>query len=399
MAGTPDAALAGTADAALASAQEAAQADDAFGADLFRLLGSGGGNMIFSPASIAAALRMALLGARGETAAQLAATLHLSGPQVAADGLRLLYARLAQLGRGDVTFRAPNTMWVQAGLPLLPQFTDTLAGMAGMAGMAATVRDADFSHAADQARLEINAAIAEQTAGKIADLLGRGVIDTATRLVLANAVYLKAAWAHPFPPGATADAPFHPGGGAEVVVRMMRLATRLGYRRGDGYQAVILPYAGRELAMAVVLPDGPLAPLEEMLASGGIRGFLAGAGQQQVRLAWPGFRLTAAASLRQPLEALGARLVFSRKDADFSGITAATRLWIDEVAHKAYIEVDEQGTEAAAATATAVAGARFAVPGPPPVEVTVDRPFLFAITDTATGLPLFLGRVTNPLAG
>jgi serpin B len=385
--------MADTLDAALADAQEAAQADDAFGADLFRLLGSGGGNMIFSPASIAAALRMALLGARGETAAQLAATLHLASPQGAADGLRLLSARLARLGSGDVTFRAPNTMWVQAGLPLLPQFTDALAGMA------ATVRDADFSRAADQARLEINAAIAEQTAGKIANLLGRGVIGTATRLVLANAVYLKAAWAHPFPPGATADAPFHPGSGAEIVVRMMRLAARLGYRRGDGYQAVVLPYAGRELAMAVVLPDGPLAPMEEMLASGGIRGFLAGAGQQQVRLALPGFRLTAGASLRQPLQALGAGLAFSREDADFSGITAATRLWIDEVAHKAYIDVDEQGTEAAAATVMAVAGARFAVPSPPPVEVTVDRPFLFAITDTATGLPLFLGRVTNPLAG
>jgi serpin B len=396
VADAPDAARAGAQDAARAGAQDAARADDAFGADLFPRLGSGDGNMIFSPASIAAALRMALLGARGETAAQLAATLHLAGPQGAADGLRLLSARLAGLGRGDVTFRAPNTMWVQTGLPLLPQFTGALDGMAGMA---ATVRDADFAHAADQARLEINEAIAEQTAGKIANLLGPGVIDTATRLVLANAVYLKAAWAHPFPPGATADAPFHPGSGAEIVVRMMRLAARLGYRRGNGYQAVVLPYAGQELAMAVVLPDGPLAPMEERLASGGIRGLLAGAGQQQVRLALPGFRLTAAASLRQPLEALGARLAFSREDADFSGITAATRLWIDEVVHQAYIDVDEQGTAAAAATATAVATARFAVPGPPPVEVTVDRPFLFAITDTATGLPLFLGRVTNPLAG
>jgi serpin B len=113
----------------------------------------------------------------------------------------------------------------------------------------------------------------------------------------------------------------------------------------------------------------------------------------------PGFRLTAAASLRQPLEALGAGLAFSREDADFSGITVATRLWIDEVVHKAYIDVDEQGTEAAAATATVMRAHALAVAGRPPIEVTVDRPFLFAITDTATGLPMFLGRVTNPLAG
>jgi len=380
--------------AALADAQQAAQADDAFGADLYRLLAAGvTGNMIFSPVSISAALRMALLGARGDTAAQLAATLHLPGPQAAADGLRLLSAGLARLSSGDVTVRAPNTMWVQAGLPLLPEFTDALARMA-----AAQVRGADFGHAAEQARLEINETIADQTAGKIKDLLGRGVIDAATRLVLANAVYLKAAWARPFSREATADMPFHPVGGAEITVRMMRLATRLGYRRGDGYQAVILPYAGRELAMAVILPDGPLAPLEEALAHGGVRGLLAGVTTQQVRLSMPGFKVTAAASLGSSLKTLGAELAFTG-EADFSGITSAERVWIGQVAHKAYIDVDEDGTEAAAATALVVATARFAVPGAPPVEMIVDRPFLFAITETATGLPLFLGRVTNPLAG
>jgi serpin B len=265
--------------------------------------------------------------------------------------------------------------------------------------MAATqVHGADFVHAAEQARLEINETIAGQTAGKIKNLLLPGVIDADTRLVLVNAVYLKAAWAHPFPRGATADMPFHPEGDAEIAVRMMRLATRLGYRRGDGYQAVILPYAGAELAMAVILPDGPLAPLEEGLAHGGVRGLLAGATVQQVRLAMPGFRMTAAATLRPLLETLGVGLAFSRHEADFSGITSAEQVWISEVAHKAYIDVDENGTEAAAATA-GVAGTTMVVLSAPPVEVIVDRPFLFAITDTATGLPLFLGRVTNPLAG
>lgn len=379
-------------------AQPAAEADDAFGADLYRLLGTGPaslgtGNMVFSPASIAAALRMALLGARGDTAAQMAAALHLASPRDAGDGLRLLAAGLAGLDGDQVTWRAPNTMWVQAGLPLRPEFTGELTGLAG-----AAVRDADFARAAEQARLKINAAIAEQTAGKIADLLGRGVITAATRLVLANAVYLKAAWAHPFPPGATSDQPFYPGSGAETAVRMMRLTARLGYLRGAGHQAVVLPYAGGRLTLAVLLPDGPLAPLEAVLASGGVRGLLAGVTQRRVRLALPRFRITAAASLPEHLQALGMVLAFTRS-ADFSGITTAQRLSISAVVHKAYIDVDEKGTEAAAATATGMAMARLATPDSQPIEVTVDRPFVFAITDSATGRPLFLGRVTAPAAG
>jgi serpin B len=369
----------------------AAQADDAFGADLYRLLAAGGGNMVFSPASVAAALRMALLGARGETAAQMAAALHLAGPRDAGDGLRLLSAGLAGLAGGQVTFRAPNTMWVQAGLALLPSYTSALAGLASVA-----VRDADFARAAGQARLEINAVIAEQTAGKIRDLLPAGAVSSATRLVLANAVYLKAAWAHPFPAGATGDQPFYPGGGARTVVAMMRLKTRLGYRRGDGFQAVVLPYVGGRLALAVVLPDGPLRPLEETLAAGAVRGLLTGVTQQQVRLALPRFTSAAAFDLGPALTSLGMTAPLRRGEADFSGIAAAGELFIGAVAHKAYIEVDEQGTEAAAATAVAVAGARFAVPDSPPIEVTVDRPFVFAITDSATGLPLFVGRITDP---
>ncbi len=216
----------------------------------------------------------------------------------------------------------------------------------------------------------------------------------ATRLVLASAVYLKAAWTHPFPPGATRRAPFYPEPGAGWPVPTMHLRERLRYLRGDGYQVVELPYAGQRLGMVIVLPDGPLAPVESRLARAGLDGLLAGLALRQVTLALPRFRLTGQFSLGPALAALGMPLAFTSR-ADFTGITTAQPVHISDVVHQAYLDVDEQGTEAAAATAVVIrAAARVMIPGPP-VELTVDRPFLFAITEPAGGTPLFLGRVTD----
>lgn len=387
-------------------ARAAAAADDAFGADLYRLLGAAGENTVFSPASIAAALRMALCGARGKTAAEIAAALHLSGPEAAGEGLRLLSGGLAGAsGAGDardpgdgdaaVTLRAPNTMWVQAGLALLPEFTGQLREAA-----AVTVRHADFCTAPEKARAEINQLIEEQTAGKITGLLGPGTIGPLTRLVLANAVYLKAAWAYPFPAHATGDAPFYPdgaGAGAAMTVQMMRHTADLSYLRGEGYQAVLLPYRASRLAMAVVLPDGPLSSLAAPLAGRGLRGLLAAAERRRVALSMPRFRQRASFGLIPVLQQLGVDAAFTDR-ADFSGITVQERLVIGAVAHQAYINVDEQGTEAAAATAVAMR-AMAVMHAPEPVTMTVDRPFLFAIIEVASGLPLFLGQVTRPAAG
>jgi serpin B len=187
----------------------------------------------------------------------------------------------------------------------------------------------------------------------------------------------------------------------------MRVQARLRYLHGDGFQAVELPYAGARLGMVIVLPDGSPAPGPGDPAGHGpgpaghpgpLGGLLAGLAPRQVSLALPRFRVTSGFGLRPVLAALGMPLAFSAA-ADFSGITAAQRLRIDEVVHKAYIDVNEEGTEAAAATAVVMtASARFMDPEPP-VDMVVDRPFLFAITDPQTGLPLFLGRVTDPAAG
>jgi serine protease inhibitor len=363
--------------------------DDLFGAGLYAALG-GAGNLVFSPASIGTALRMTLLGARGETAGQLAATLRLAKPQDAAGGLLETCALLDSLAAGDLTLRAPNTVWVQSGLPLQPDFTAALAQAA-----CAQLRAADFIEAAGPARQQINDLIAEQTAGKITGLIPPGAISVATRLVLASAVYLKAAWTYPFPPGATQDAPFHPVPGTGPPVPTMRLRERLRYLRGDGYQVVELPYTGQRLGMVIVLPDGPLAPVESRLARDGLAGLLAGLGTRQVTLALPRFRVTGQFSLGAALAALGMPLAFSSR-ADFTGITTAQPVHISDVVHQAYLDVAEQGTEAAAATAVVIrAAARVMMPDPP-VELIVDRPFLFGITELASGLPLFLGRVTNP---
>jgi serpin B len=398
----------------------AAAADDSFGADLYRVLSPAADNTVFSPVSIAAALRLALIGARGETAAQIAAALHLPGPEAAADGLRLLSAAVAQAGAppgspagadsghggdsahggdsgpgGAVTLRAPNTMWIQAGLPLEPSFTSQIQD----AG-AVTVRQADFRAEPEAARTEINRLIAEQTANKITGLLGPGTVGALTRLVLASAVYLKAAWATPFPGSATTDAPFHPdgdGGGPALTVRMMRLTASLPYVRGPGYQAVLLPYAAGRLAMAVVLPDGPLAALTPRLAGRGVGGLLQEAARQRVALALPKFRQRSAFGLIPALRQLGIDAAFTDR-ADFGGITRAEPLSISAVVHQAYIDVDEQGTEAAAATAITMRPMA-AMRQPEPVTMTVDRPFLFAIIDTPSGLPLFLGQVARPATG
>jgi serpin B len=378
------------------AARQSAASANAFGADLYQRLAQDSANMVFSPVSVASALWMAWCGARGQTAAELARALHLKGSADAAqDGLRSLSALVGDAASrsGSVTFRAPNTVWVQSGVPVRPEFT------ARLSEAAATFADADFTGAPEAARNEINRVIAEQTAGRITGLLPSGSIGSLTRLVLANAMYLKAAWLQPFPAAQTCDAPFYPEGQdrPDVTVQMMRGTAARAYVQGDGYQAVLLPYTGGSLAMAVLLPDGPLAALRPALAARGLGSVLAGTSRYEVTLSLPRFRVEAAFDLIPALRQLGVNEAFS-DEADFSGITEAEPLQISTVAHKAYVNVDEHGTEAAAATAVGIRMTA-AFRSPPPVTMIVDRPFLFVIVHTATGLPLFAGQVSHPRSG
>jgi len=337
----------------MAGIAQAVEADAAFGTDLYRQLAAAG-NVVLSPASIDAALRMALAGARGETAAELAAALHVSGPEAAADGLK----QLAGIRSGDdLTFRAPNIMWLES---------------------AASVRDDYLARLSDAVS---------------------GVIDPLTRLVLTNAVYMKALWTHQFPASETKQKPFYPERTGATPADLMHLRTRLAYHRGDGYQAVLLPYRGGSLAMAAVLPDGPLSEFAGRLGDlGGIgallAGLLSGDAEHDVDLSFPRFKITAGFMLADTLQALGVRAAFA-EDADFSGISD-TRLRISAVVHKAYIDVGEEGTEAAAATGTVFTSMAVIKRPEPDVRLVFDHPFLFMIVDTETGLPLFLGQFTRP---
>jgi len=373
----------------MAGIAQAVQADAAFGTDLYLKLAASG-NVVFSPASIAAALRMALAGARGDTAAELAAVLRLPGPEDAADGLK----QLAGIRPGDgLTFRAPNIMWLESTETVRDDFLAQLAETVA-------VERCDFARAPEAARQVINDAVAEQTAGKITGLIPPGVMDSLTRLVLTNAVYLKALWTHQFPARDTTQKPFYPERLGPTPVDMMHLAADLDYHRGDGYQAVLLPYRGGSLAMAVVLPDGPLSEFTGRLGgAGGVGGLLAGllsSGDQcQVDLSMPRFRVDAGFMLKDTLESLGVRTAFTPA-ADFSGITDDEPLHISAVVHKAWIDVGEEGTEAAAATAVAISALALVRKPPPEVTLVFDRPFLFVIADAASGLPLFLGQFTRP---
>ncbi len=373
----------------MAGITQAVQADAAFGTDLYQRLAAAG-NVVFSPASIAAALRMALAGARGDTAAELAAALHLPGPEAAADGLD----ELAGIRSGDdLTFRAPNVMWLESAVPVRDSYLRQLSGTV-------SVERCDFRRASEAARQTINDTVAEQTAGKITGLIPPGAIDSLTRMVLTNAVYMKAVWAHQFPANETKQKPFYPERAAPAPVNLMHLQARFAYHRGDGYQAVLLPYRGGSLAMAAVLPDGPLSEFAGQLDSAGglgalLAGLLSDGAEHLVDLSLPRFRVNAGFMLKDTLEALGVRAAFSAA-ADFSGITEDEPLSISAVVHKAYIDVGEEGTEAAAATAVVIRALSMTLKPRPDVTLVFDRPFLFAIVETGSGLPLFLGQFTRP---
>ena len=358
-------------------------ADAAFGTDLYGKL-AGPANLVFSPASVAAALRMALIGARGETAVEMARVLHLASAEAA----RQAQGQLASIPASDaLTLRVVNTAWIDSGLSVREEFL----------AQPASVQRADFSGDPEVARRAINMAVEEQTAGKISGLVQPGLISALTRLVLVNALYLKARWEHEFPAGNTRKEPFYPERSDATPVDLMHMAERLAYYRGDGFQAVLLPYKGGPLAMAIVLPDGTLSqfPLEALGGVYGVlRGMLAGREEYEVDLRLPKFRVEAQFLLGDTLRALGISLAFSA-EADFSGICDEP-LHIDQAIHKAFIDVDEQGTEAAAATAAVVRVMAMRRQPARRVAFTADRPFLFAVVETATGLPLFLGQFTGP---
>ena len=259
----------------------------------------------------------------------------------------------------------------------------------------ASLEEADFARDVEGARKKINAWVEKQTRDKIKDLLQPGVLMPETRLVLTNAIYFKAGWLHPFNAKLTAKEDFFAAAGARKVDMMRQTKDFFLYEDKD-YQLLNMPYERGDLAMIVVLPrekEG-LAALEKRLTPRDVDQALAKASDRSVRLSLPRFKMTFQRELRDDLEALGMRRAFS-KEADFTGISSREGLLISKVVHKAFVDVDEKGTEAAAATAVIIAPT--AVPRPKtPAVFTADHPFLFWIQDNRSGAVLFMGRVVNP---
>ncbi len=348
-------------------------------------------NVALSPASISQALAMAFAGARGATASQMASALDfsLSGDRLGA-AFNAADRSLEGVNGPDATLNVANALYGQAGQRFRQAFLRVLARDYG-----AGLRTADFEHAAEAARAQINAWVSEQTRGKIPELLGPGDVEESTRLMLVNAVYLKARWLSPFTKQSTFPAVFHAPSGAVEVPTMHQIGT-FGYRQGAGYQALELRYRGGRLAFDILLPAaGALQSLLSRLAAHGPLSLLADLRQQRVQLALPKFRLDTRFELAAALKALGMRLAFEPGGADLSGIAGKPGdLYIKSVVHEAYLSVDEAGTEAAAATGVAISPT--AMPAPPPGEFIVDRPFAFVLRDIKTGAVLFTGVVSRP---
>jgi serpin B len=367
----------------------------AFALDLYRTLCPATGNLFFSPYSITTALAMTYAGARGDTATQIARALHFT---LAPEELHPAFARLgAELARvqasGDIQLAVANALWPQAGYPLLEPFLATLETYYGSILTSVDYRDPEAVRAA------INGWVEAQTQERIQELIPPGVLTALTRLVLTNAIYFKGQWSSQFDPALTVTSPFHVTAEATVAVPMMAQKQAFGYAEYDGLQVLELPYAGDEVAMVVLLPtqiDG-LAKLETALTADKLADWLGRLRRREVQLFLPRFTVSQGVRLDQALCALGIADAFDMQRADFSGMDGREQwLYIAAALHKAFVEVDEEGTEAAAATAVVVA--MRALPKSPPM-VRADHPFLFFIRDRRTESILFIGRVVDPVIG
>ncbi len=374
--------------------QQLTDGNNTFALDLYRRESAQPGNLFFSPYSISTALAMTYAGARGETAQQMAKTLHFPSPQ---EALPKTYAELtdqftAIQKAGKIQLNVANSLWCQKGETFLPEFLKI-----GQSSYHAELRLVDFATDSAGARKEINDWVAQKTQDKIRDLLQSPQPLPGSLMVLCNAIYFKGTWRSTFDPKSTRPAPFFVHEGQSVEAPTMWQKFNFRTLTNSTASLATLPYVGDQLSMVIVLPnqvDG-LATLEKNLTAAQLREWTTALDQAptpETILYLPKFKLTNRLSLARDLREMGMPVAFSG-GADFSGINGKRDLFIGDVVHQAYVDVNEQGTEAAAATAVTMM--RSALMRNPPV-FRVDHPFLFFIRDNSTGAILFIGRVTDP---
>jgi serpin B len=368
----------------------------AFADDLLREFGKKGQdeNLLFSPLSISTAMAMVYAGAKGQTAEEIRRTMHFPGSRAQTHGgFRLLSDTLNMQAKG-YRLRTVNALFPQQGYEILPTYQALLK-----AGYGATGQRVDFGGNPAGAADIINGWIKRQTEGRIANMLSPEDLDADTRLVLGNAVYFKADWAYCFLKEATRPEPFRPLRGKPYPVNMMHQTDEFLYLNAPLVQVVELPYRGHRHSLIILLPKNPrgLPEVEKRFVDSTIQVNLDHLRPHLVRLSLPRFEIDQPTiDLKPVLQNLGAKRLFDPGQAELGGISPEPELHIDAALHKAWIRVDEEGTEATASTMMAAGGMGMEEESPKPIVFRADHPFLFALRDRATNALLFLGRVTRP---
>jgi len=379
-------------------AKRLAAGNNAFALDLYQELKSTDGNIFFSPYSISGALCMTYAGAMTRTAEQMKQVLHIALP---AENLHRTFAeeiRKQNAPGKPYELAVANALWGQKGYSFRREFLSLLDEQYG-----AQMNIVDFAKAGPQAVATINAWVSERTRGKIQNIISPSAVSDLTRLILTNAIYFKGTWASQFKESRTRKEPFHLQSGGTKQIPLMRQTAKFDYAANEGVQVLKLPYVGDELSMVVVLPRETLGlpELEKALTMERLDGWLSGLARRKVSVLLPKFKMDSKFSLSATLKAMGMTDAFienlsgeKRPHADFSGMDGTDTLFISEVLHKAFVDVNEEGTEAAAATAVVMRKSRSAGPRIP--QFRADHPFLFLIREDRTGSILFIGRLSEP---
>jgi serpin B len=366
-----------------------------FAFDLYQQLRNESGNLFSSPASVSVALAMTYAGAGGPTESEMAATLHFDLPkdQIAAGMAELLASWQASDEKQGFRLDIANRLWGERDFAFLPEFLEVTRTQYG-----AELATVDFRRNREEARQTINGWVEQETENKISNLIPSADALQDARLVLTNAVYFKGGWSAPFSKGATAKDDFRVSTSQSIKVPLMRQQDEFRYAAADGVQILELPYGDRSLSMIVILPeqtDG-LSDLETKLTQDSFENWTGMLTSQEVIVSLPKFKTTCEFELGESLRALGMTSAFDATSADFSGMTAKVELYLSAVFHKAFVDVNEEGTEAAAATGAVMTLASATIDEPVPQVFRADHPFVFAIRDNRNGAILFLGRVVDP---
>jgi len=371
-------------------APTAAAANNAFASNLYAQLNKAKGNLLFSPYSIHTALGMTHEGAGGATLDEMRKVLQLSEKVGSAEIGALMNQLSAAAKQSGAELNVANALWGQKGYPFIETFLDRT-----LKSYQAQLQPWDFEKDLEGGRLEINRWVEAQTKDKIKELLKPGMLDPLTRMVLVNAIYFNGKWEKAFDVAATKPDAFAIHGGGNVQVPLMHQTSEMAHFQGDGFQLVRVPYKNGAFDMTVILPDaGGLEKLSAQLSNENISKWLTEAQHRPVNLWLPKFKMTGAFELRETLSAMGMSSAFSR-NANFSRMCPDNNLMIDKVVHQAFIDVNEAGTEAAAATAVIMKPRGMARPNPA-ATVRVDHSFIFLLTERSTNAVLFMGRVIDP---